>query len=355
MELRMPVGYPGAAVGGGDAIDGPAFFALSTAQQTALCAFWTAPSEFLVRVTHPAFVQWLAPAGIYFADPTAAGGSCAASHVLEALFLGACKLDPVIADADEGQFGDTSITPCALAAALGTLVGTGLDLALPQPLLADPGAILNILDARIVALLGSPGAPAATAIGSDQLIMCHTGDHEVPQLAEPVLGIAWPERLRFSKLTGHDGRLGPAGDLRALTGRFVLRAWRHNTDGQFQVVLQTMAEHIWRNPAFMSLPWDLAPQLVAKFAVRSSWPSQLRLLHCAYPGVLEDAQLRFDYETQAESDAVQNAHSAVYCTVLSAKNPGPSMASPPPTAAPGYPTGMRSSIVSNAGPHVKRG
>ena len=39
MELRMPVGYPGAAVGGGDAIDGPEFFALSTVQQTALCAF----------------------------------------------------------------------------------------------------------------------------------------------------------------------------------------------------------------------------------------------------------------------------------------------------------------------------
>ena len=31
------------------------------------------------------------------------------------------------------------------------------------------------------------------------------------------------------------------------------------------------------------------------------------------------------------------------------------MASPPPTAAPGYPTGMRSSIVPNAGPRVKRG
>ena len=120
-----------------------------------------------------------------------------------------------------------------------------------------------------------------------------------------MLGVGWPDRLRFSKQTGHDGRLGPAGDLRALTGRFVLRAWRHDADSQFQVVLQTLAEHIWRNPAYtyMSLPcWDLAPHLVAQFVVRSSWPNQLRLLHCAYPDVLlEDVQLRFDYETQTES------------------------------------------------------
>ena len=87
MELRMPVGYPGATVGGGDAIDGPGFFALSTAQQTVLFAFWTATEEFLVRVTHPAFVLWLVPAGIYVPDPTAAGRSCAAAHVLEALLL----------------------------------------------------------------------------------------------------------------------------------------------------------------------------------------------------------------------------------------------------------------------------
>ena len=43
MELRMPVGYPGAAVGGGDALDGPGFFALNAVQQIALYAFWTAP------------------------------------------------------------------------------------------------------------------------------------------------------------------------------------------------------------------------------------------------------------------------------------------------------------------------
>ena len=85
----MPLGHPGAVVGGGDVIDGPGFFALNTVQQTALCAFWTAPGEFLVRETNPAFVPWLVPAGIYFADPTAAGQSCAASHVLESLFLGA--------------------------------------------------------------------------------------------------------------------------------------------------------------------------------------------------------------------------------------------------------------------------
>ena len=70
----MPVGYPGAAVGGGDALDGPGFFALNAVQQSALFAFWAAPGEFLVRVTHQAFVQWLVPAGIYFADPTAYGG-----------------------------------------------------------------------------------------------------------------------------------------------------------------------------------------------------------------------------------------------------------------------------------------
>ena len=97
MELRVPVGHPSAAVGGGDAIDGPGFFALNAVQQSALFAFWAAPGEFLVRVTHPAFVQWLVPAGIYFADPTAAGQSCAASHVLESLLLGACRLDPAIA------------------------------------------------------------------------------------------------------------------------------------------------------------------------------------------------------------------------------------------------------------------
>ena len=113
---------------------------------------------------------------------------------------------------------------------------------LPNPL-PNPGAVLSILDARIIAVLGSPRAPDATVIGSDQLIICHAGDHEVPQIAEPVLGVGWPDRLRFSKLTGHDGRLGPAGDLRALAGRFVLRAWRHDADGQFQVVLQTVAAH----------------------------------------------------------------------------------------------------------------
>ena len=105
MELRVPVGYPGAAVGGGDVLNGQTFFALSTPQQRALFTFWTTPGEFLVRVTHPTFVKWLVPAGIYFADPTAAGQSCAASHVLESLFLGACCLDPAIAGTAEDQFG----------------------------------------------------------------------------------------------------------------------------------------------------------------------------------------------------------------------------------------------------------
>ena len=118
----------------------------------------------------------------------------------------------------------------ACSCALDALVAAGLNLALPDPLPADPGVSLNILDARIIALLGSPGAPDATPIGSDQLIMCHSGDHEVPQIAAPDLHVAWPESLRSSKLGGHDGRLGPAGDLRALTGHFVLRAWRHNAD-----------------------------------------------------------------------------------------------------------------------------
>ena len=34
MELRMPAGHPGAAVGGGDAFDDPSFFALNAAQPT---------------------------------------------------------------------------------------------------------------------------------------------------------------------------------------------------------------------------------------------------------------------------------------------------------------------------------
>ena len=155
MELRMPVGHPGAAVGGGDALDGQTFFALNAPQQRAMLAFWTAPGEFLVRVTHPAFVKWLVPAGIYFADPTAAGQSCAASHVLESLLLGACCLDPTIAGTAVDRFGETFITPNTLAAALDALIDAGLDLTLPVPLLADPSANLNILDARITALLGS--------------------------------------------------------------------------------------------------------------------------------------------------------------------------------------------------------
>ena len=104
----------------------------------------------------------------------------------------------------------------------------------------------------------------------------------------PISGIAWPESLRFSKLGGHDGRCGPVGDLRAFTGAFVLRDWRHRADGQFQVALQSIAAHLWRNPAYMSLPWDLAPRLVAQFVVRSSWLAQLRLLQCEYPSALGD-------------------------------------------------------------------
>ena len=301
MELRMPVGYPGAAVGGGDALDGQTFFALNAPQQRAMFAFWTAPGEFLIRVTHPAFVKWLVPAGIYFADPTAAGQSCAASHVLESLLLGACCLDPAIAGTAEDQFGDTFVTPNTLAAALDALVDAGLDLTLPVPLPADPSANLNILDARITALLGSNRAPNAIAIGDSQLIMCHTGGHEVPQLPDPGLDIGWTDFIRFSELTGFDGRLGPAGDLRALAGHFVLRAWRHNANGQYQIVLQTIAAHIWRNPAYMGLPWEVAPQLAAQFIVRTSWPGQLRLLYHAFPGVLEDVQLRFDYEVQTDA------------------------------------------------------
>ena len=217
MELRMPVGYPGAAVGGGDALDGQTFFALSTPQQRAMFAFWTAPGEFLVRVTHPAFVKWLVPAGIYFADPTAAGQSCAASHVLESLLLGACCLDPAIAGTAEDQFGDTFVTPNTLAAALNALVNAGLDLTLPVPLPADPSANLNILDARITALLGSNRAPDAIAIGDSQLIMCHTGGHEVPQLPDPGLDIGVhvrpprPSGLlrpRARDWGGHEARLG---------------------------------------------------------------------------------------------------------------------------------------------------
>ena len=164
----MPVGYPGAAVGGGDAIDGADFFGLNTAQQAALFTFWTATGEFLFRVTHVAFGAWLVPADIHFPDPTAAGHSCAASHVLQALLLGAYKLDPAIADTDEDQFGDTFVTPNTLAAALDALVAAGLDLALPHPLPIDPGVSLNILAARIVALLAKPDAPDAIVIGSDQ-------------------------------------------------------------------------------------------------------------------------------------------------------------------------------------------
>ena len=246
-------------------------------------------------------MKWLVPAGIYFADPTAAGQSCAASHVLESLFLGACSLDPAIAGTAEDQFGDTFVTPNTLAAALDALVDAGLDLTLPVPLPADPSANLNILDARITALLGSHQAPSAVVIGDKQLIRCHTGSHEVPQLPDPGLDIGWPDFLRFSELTGYDGRLGPAGDLRALAGHFVLRAWRHNANGQYQIVLQTIAAHIWRNPAYMGLPWEVAPQLAAQFIVRTSWPGQLRLLYHAFPGVLEDVQLRFDYEVQTDA------------------------------------------------------
>ena len=107
--------------------------------------------------------------------------------------------------------------------------------------------------------------------------------------------------MRFSELTGFDGRLGPAGDLRALTGHCVLREWRHDANGQYQNVLQKVAAHMWQHPAYMSLPWEVAPQLAAQFIVRTSWPSQLRLLYHAFPGVLEDVRLRVDYEVQTDA------------------------------------------------------
>ena len=81
----------------------------------------------------------------------------------------------------------------------------------------------------------------------------------------------------------------------------MLRAWRHNANGQYQIVLQTIAAHIWQHPAYMGLPWEVAPQLAAQFIVRTSWPGQLRLLYHAFPGVLEDVQLRFDYEVQTDA------------------------------------------------------
>ena len=301
MELRVPVGYPGAAVGGGDALDGETFFALDAPQQRAMVAFWTAPGEFLVRVTHPALVKWLVPAGIYFADPTAAGQSCAASHVIESLLLGACCLDPAVAGTAKDRFGETFVTPNTLAAALDALVDAGLDLTLPVPLLADPSANLNVLDARITALLGSHRAPNAVVIGDRQLIACHTSSHEVPQLPDPGIAVGWTDFIRFSELTGFDGRLGPAGDLRALAGHFMLRAWRHDANGQYQIVLQTIAAHMWQHPAYMSLPWEVAPQLAAQFIVRTSWPGQLRLLHHAFSGVLEDVRLRVDYGVQTDA------------------------------------------------------
>ena len=298
----MPEGYPGAAVGGGDVLDGETYSALDVPQQRAIVAFWTAPGEFLIRVTHPAFVQWLVPAGICFADPTAAGQSCAASHVLESLLLGACCLDPAVAGTAKDRSGETFVTPNTLAAALDALVDAGLDLALPVPLLADPSATLNILDARITALLGSHQAPNAVVIGDKQLIRCHTSSHEVPQLPDPGIAVGWADSIQLSELAGFDGRLGPAGDLRALAGRFLLRAWRHNANGQYQIVLQTIAAHVWQHPAYVSLPWEVAPQLAAQFIVRTSWPSQLRLRHHAFPGVLEDVQLRVDYGVQTDAD-----------------------------------------------------
>ena len=253
MEMRMPEEYPGAAIGGGDVLNGETYSALDVPQQRALVAFWTAPGEFLVRVTHPTFVKWLAPAGISFADPTAAGQSCAASHVLESLLLGACCLDPAVAGTAKDRSGETFVTPNTLAAALDALVDAGLDLALPVPLLADPSATLNILDARITALLGSHQAPSAVVIGDKQLIRCHTSSHEVPQLPDPGIAVGWADSIQLSELAGFDGRLGPAGDLRALAGRFLLRAWRHNANGQYQIVLQTIAAHVWQHPAYVSL------------------------------------------------------------------------------------------------------
>ena len=118
----MPEEYPGAAIGGGDVLNGETYSALDVPQQRALVAFWAAPGEFLVRVTHPTFVKWLAPAGISFADPTAAGQSCAASHVLESLLLGACRLDPAVAGTAKDRSGETFVTPNTLAAALDALV-----------------------------------------------------------------------------------------------------------------------------------------------------------------------------------------------------------------------------------------
>ena len=56
---------------------------------------------------------------------------------------------------------------------------------------------------------------------------------------------------------------------------------------------------------------------------------------------------------QEPPDAAKKVNNAACCAVLRAKKSGQSMASPPPKTAPGCPTGMRSSIVPNAGPRVK--
>ena len=44
-----------------------------------------------------------------------------------------------------------------------------------------------------------------------------------------------------------------------------------------------------------------ARRAVHRALVRTSWPGQLRLLYHAFPGVLEDVQLRFDYEVQTDA------------------------------------------------------
>jgi len=114
-----------------------------------------------------AFGAWLVPAGIHFADPTAAGHSCAASHVLEALFLGECKLDPAIVDTGDGQFGDKFVTPRTLAAALGALVAAGLNLALPHPLPAASSCC------NLFSLLADGGSTTVVAGGVHLLHCCH--------------------------------------------------------------------------------------------------------------------------------------------------------------------------------------
>lgn len=118
-----------------------------------------------------------------------------------------------------------------------SLASGGLSLALPGAL--DPREAFCLLCFRNASVLDSDRAPAAVELLPTHLITTRLVVHENAIEANPTDDVGWPRGLRFSELTGHDGRLAPAAALRAIAGPYLHHAWRHSPGGQFQVIMPT--------------------------------------------------------------------------------------------------------------------